>query len=38
MIEDTEALPPGQDGQRVVRIKSAAQKGQDIRPIGCDIE
>lgn len=38
MIEDTEALPAGESGQKMVRIKTAAKQGQDIRPIGCDIK
>jgi len=37
-VEDTEKLPPGPDGAPRVRILKAAKVGQDIRPVGSDIE
>jgi gephyrin len=36
-VEDTDKLP-GPDGHPRVRIKKAAKPGQDIRPVGSDIE
>ncbi|GMH32502.1 hypothetical protein BSKO_00336 [Bryopsis sp. KO-2023] len=38
MIEDTESLPAGSDGKKSVNIKTVVKKGEDIRPVGCDIE
>jgi gephyrin len=37
-VEDTEKLPAGADGRPRVRIGKAARPGQDIRPVGSDIE
>ncbi|KAI8470687.1 MAG: molybdopterin biosynthesis protein [Monoraphidium minutum] len=37
-VEDTEKLPPGEGGPPRVRILKAAKPGQDIRPVGSDIE
>jgi len=38
MVERTNALPQCSDGKRRVRILEGAKAGQDIRPVGCDIQ
>ncbi|KAL4193081.1 hypothetical protein AMTRI_Chr06g175130 [Amborella trichopoda] len=37
-VEDTEQIEDTPDGLKRVRILVAANPGQDIRPVGCDIE
>jgi gephyrin len=36
-VEDTQKLPAS-DGRAAVRILKAAKPGQDIRPVGSDIQ
>lgn len=37
MVEDTVLLPKGEDGVEKVQVEVGVKKGQDIRPIGCDV-
>ena len=38
MVEWTEALPPGPDGVKKIKISKGVDVGADVRPVGCDIE
>lgn len=37
-VEDTAAAAEGEEGKKRVSILKAAKPGQDIRPVGSDIE
>ena len=39
MVENTELVSVNEKGEEnIIRIESSVQPGQDVRPIGCDIQ